>query len=395
MNFPSIDQQPDDPDNLPPARRRRANRILAPLEADEQANLLALVARRAAPSFDFFLFSLIAGLVMSSGILLNEPALLVLGASLAPLMAPLVGVSLGTVIGSIPYFLKNLVGLLIGCFFAFFSGWLAGYASTSWLPFSSDKFYNQALLSWTDFVVLAVAAVLTTLAIARSGVNGSFPKLALPSVALAYELYLPLVTAGFGLGIGAMRLMYDGLVVFSMFLAWAALLGAITLAILGFRPLTLFGYTLGAVIIMVCIILLIGMSAVGAVLSANVALPTPVPSPTPTLTATATNTPTPVPPTSTLTPTSTHTPTLTSTSTPTLTPTPILVLVQSDEGARIRSVPGGRTSGFIADNTIVILVPDSLTEEDGVEWVGVIIPDGTRGWILASLVDPITPTPTP
>ncbi len=395
MTIPSIDQHPDDPNNLPPARRRRASRILAPLEAHEQANLLDVVARRAAPSFDFFLFSLIAGLVMSSGILLNEPALLVLGASLAPLMAPLVGVSLGTVIGSVPYFLKNLIGLLIGCCFAFFSGWLAGYATMSWLPFNSENFYNQALLSWTDFIVLAVAAVLTTIAIARSGGNGSLPRLALPSVALAYELYLPLVTAGFGLGIGAMSLMYDGLVVFLVHLAWAALLGAITLAILGFRPLTLFGYTLGAVIIMVCIILLIGMSGVGMVFSKKIALPTPVPSATPTLTATATHTSTPVPPTSTFTPTSTHTPTLTSTSTPTLTPTPILLLVQSEEGARIRSVPGGRTSGFIADNTIVIMVPDSLTEEEGVEWVEIIIPDGTRGWILQSLVNSITPTPTP
>jgi hypothetical protein len=96
-----------------------------------------------------------------------------------------------------------------------------------------------------------------------------------------------------------------------------------------------------------------------------------------------------------LTPTSTHTPTLTPTSTPTLTPTPIFVLVQSSEGARIRSLPGGRTSGFIANNSIVIMVPDSQKVEDGVEWVEVIIQDGTRGWILASLVDPVTPTPTP
>jgi hypothetical protein len=58
-------------------------------------------------------------------------------------------------------------------------------------------------------------------------------------------------------------------------------------------------------------------------------------------------------------------------------------------------VPGGRTTGFIADNTIVIMVPDSLTEEDGEQWIEVIIPDGTRGWMLQSLVNPVTPTPTP
>ncbi|MGB2909550.1 MAG: hypothetical protein WBB55_03110, partial [Anaerolineales bacterium] len=82
MNIPKIEYHPDDPDDLPPARRRRARRILAPLDADEQASLLDAIAHHAAPSFDFFLFSLIAGLVISAGLLLNEPALLVLGASL-------------------------------------------------------------------------------------------------------------------------------------------------------------------------------------------------------------------------------------------------------------------------------------------------------------------------
>lgn len=395
MNLPGIEQHPDDPDNLPPARRRRARRILAPLEADEQAALLDIVARRAVPSFDFFLFSLIAGLVMSSGILFNEPALLVLGASLAPLMAPLVGLSLGTVIGSFPYFLKSMVGLLIGGAFAFFSGWLAGYAGTYWFLFDPANFYNQALLSWTDFIVLAVSTVLTTIAIARNSQNGSLPRLALPSVALAYELYLPLVTAGFGLGIGALGLIYDGMVIFAVHLAWAALLSAFTLGVMGFRPLTLFGYTLGATVIMVCIILMIGIGGFGAIFSSDIALPTPIPTDTPTLTPTATNTSTPVPPTATSTRTPTFTPTLTASSTPTSTATPVLVLIQSDNGARIRSEPAGTTSGFIADSTLVILVPGSRTEVEGVEWVEVIIPDGTRGWILESLIFSVTPTPTP
>jgi hypothetical protein len=395
MNIPNIEQYPDDPDNLPPARRRRARRILAPLEADEQAKLLDLVARRAAPSVDFFLFSLVAGLVMSSGILFNEPALLVLGASLAPLMAPLVGISLGTVIGSVPYFLKSLVGLLIGSIFAFSSGWLAAYAITNWLPIEFNQLYNQALLSWTDFFVLAVSAVLTTIAIARSSQKDSLPRLALPSVALAYELYLPLVTAGFGFGIDATRLVYDGLVVFSIHLAFAVILGAVTLAVLGFRPLTLFGYSLGAVIGMLCVIMFIGFGGIGAVYGAKIGLPTPVPTSTPTITPTATETPTPVPPTPTFTTTSTSTPTRTPTSTPTPTATPVFVVVRSTDGARIRTEPGGTTIGFIADNTVVILLPDSQNEFEGVSWVKVLLPDGKEGWIWQSLIENITPTPTP
>ena len=62
---------------------------------------------------------------------------------------------------------------------------------------------------------------------------------ALPSVLLAYELYLPLAIAGLGLGSGVPHLWPDGLVIYAINLAWGALLGAVTLAILGFRPLTL------------------------------------------------------------------------------------------------------------------------------------------------------------
>ncbi|MFC2053263.1 DUF389 domain-containing protein [Chloroflexota bacterium] len=397
MNIPKIEYHPDDPDNLPPARRRRARRILAPLDADEQASLLDAIAHHAAPSFDFFLFSLIAGLVISAGLLLNEPALLVLGASLAPLMAPVVGISLGTVIGSVPYFLRSLVGLTIGCVLVFLAGWSVGFANLTWLHLDLSHFQSQALLSWVDFLVLAIAAVLTSISIARSNQSGPLPRLALPSVALAYELYLPLATAGFGLGIGATRLIYDGLVIFAVYLAWAALLGAITLAILGFRPLTLFGYTLGAALALLCIILSIGISGVGAVLGANIGLPTPIPTSTPTLTPTSTHTPTPIPPTLTFTPTATHTPTLTPTYTPTPTPTPILAVVSisSPDGARIRAEPGGKTTGFLANDTIVIVVPETIIEEDGVEWVQIITPGGDQGWIVRSLIIRITPTVTP
>jgi len=219
--------------------------------------------------------------------------------------------------------------------------------------------------------------------------------LALPSVALAYELYLPLVTAGFGFGIDATRLVYDGLVVFSIHLAFAVILGAVTLAVLGFRPLTLFGYSLGAVIGMLCVIMFIGFGGIGAVYGAKIGLPTPVPTSTPTITPTATETPTPVPPTPTFTTTSTSTPTRTPTSTPTPTATPVFVVVRSTDGARIRTEPGGTTIGFIADNTVVILLPDSQNEFEGVSWVKVLLPDGKEGWIWQSLIENITPTPTP
>jgi len=110
MSLPQTEQIPDDPERLPPARRRRARRLLAPLNSDERAAFLDNFAHRTAPSVDFFIFSLLAGLVFAIGLMINSPAVLVLGAVLAPLMAPVVGISLGTVLGSGRYFLRSLAG---------------------------------------------------------------------------------------------------------------------------------------------------------------------------------------------------------------------------------------------------------------------------------------------
>lgn len=235
MNLPQTEQFPDDPERLPPARRRRAYRLLAPLNADERAAFLDGLAHRASPSFDFFLFSLLSALVLSAGFLLNVPVFLILGAILAPLMAPVVGVSLGTIIGSVRYFLRSLTGLLIGGLLVFLAGLLGGYLAR--MGFGSSVGFPlahlHAQLSWPDLLVLAIGAVFTTAAMTHAQELGSFPmgklrsgalpSAALPSVILAYELYLPLVSAGFGLSSGVPDLFPDGLVVFAMHLAWATL----------------------------------------------------------------------------------------------------------------------------------------------------------------------------
>ncbi len=388
MNLTQPDPIPDDPNRLPPARRRRARRLLAPLDADERAVFSAELALKISPAFDFFLFSVIAAVVMSIGLLLSAPALLVLGAVLAPLLAPVIGASLGTMLGSFRFFFRSLFGIILASLLVFSVGYGAGYlASGGNYDFGLASIYTQ--LNWTNFLLLASGAILTAAGIARSSRG---PLLA--SVALAYELYLPLVAAGIGLGSGVTHLWPDGLVVFTVHLAWATLLGAITLGALGFRPLTVFGYTFGAVITLIGIILLVGISGTGAAFSAQIALPTPVPSFTPTPSATFTVTPSPVPPTATLTPTLTPTPTMAPTDTPTPTPTPVLALVRTSDGqgALIRSEPGGTVIGSYLDNVMLQVLPERFEDESGV-WVKVIGPDGTQGWMLQRLLVTATPAP--
>ncbi len=389
MNLPKSEFIPDDPDQLPPARRRRARRLLTSLDADERSAFVEKVAHRASPNFDFFLFSLLAAVVLAVGLLLDEPALLLLGALLAPMMAPVVGLSLGAVIGSLKLFLRSLTGILIGSGLVFLTGMLAGMISQSWETPSLIQAYSHAQLSWANFLVLAVGAIFTSAAMLRDG-GGT----AAASVALSYGLYPPILVAGFGLSSGLPNLWPDGLAVYAIHLAWAALLGAITLAVLGLRPLTLFGYTFGGALALLGIILLIGLGGTGMVFGSQVALPTPVPTLTPTITATATTTSTPVPPTFTPTPTLTLTPSPTPTVTLTPSPTPMYALVQTEErtGALLRDEPGGIVVGSYFDGTLVQVLPGEINQ-DGVVWVRVIAPDGIDGWIVQRLLVTATPAP--
>ncbi len=369
--------------------------MLIPLESDERAQFLDNLARRAAPTFDFFLFSVLCGATLGVGLLLDSPALLVLGALLAPLMTPAVGISLGTVIGSPRYFGRSLAGFLIGSLFVFLVGALSGIVAKIWMPLDLTQAHLHAQLTWAGFFVLAFGAVLTAASLVRSEKNP-----VLPSVALAYELFVPLAVAGFGLGSGEPNLWPDGLELFAVHLAWATLLAALTLAILGFRPYTLFGYTLSMAVALVGVILIIGAMGTGAVLDAVAEQPTPTITFTATVpTSIPTASITPIPPTATTTPTDT----LTSTITPTVTLTPTPTLIQAivsaatDAGGGIlRSGPGFDSPAITAVNngTLVYVLSAEPVEIEGFFWVEVYIPElDLQGWMLQTLLVTATPAP--
>jgi hypothetical protein len=305
------------------------------------------------------------------------------------MMAPAVGVALGTVIGSPPLFLRSLIGLLFGALLAGLGGVAAGLLTQYWAPTSLTQAHYHAQLSWSNFLVLAVGSCYAAAAMLH-GEHNPAPA----GVALAYTLYLPVTIAGFGLTNGTPHLWPDGLVIFALHLAWSALFGALTLALLGFRPLTLFGYTLGGAVTLLCVLLLIGLSGAGAVLGGQIGLPTPVPSATPTLTRTPTLTPTPIPPTITLTPTLTPTLTATLTRTPTSTATPVYAVVRTrdQKGAVLRAQPGGDVLHSYFDGTLMQLLLETQTV-DGISWVHVIAPDGTEGWMVETLLTIATPAP--
>ncbi len=387
-----IEPNPEQYSKNSQARKRRAKRqVISALTQDERANYIDQAANRAAPSFDFFLFSFFAGAIIGLGYILDSPYMLLLGALTSPVMAPIIGISLGTVLGSTKHFSRSIAGLIISVVLVLITGSLAGIAAQIWLPLDLIQIFNHTQLSWPPFIVITIGAVFTAATLVKPKRNP-----AIPSIALAYSLFLPLTAAGFGLGSGIPNLWPEGIVLFAIHLSWAILVGAITLRIMGFKPYTLFGYSLGATVLLIGIILAIGFGGAGAVLKDNFSLPNLKASPTFTITSTDKPTETPIPPTHTPTPTITITITSTSTITVTPTATQLQARLQVDGffGTYIRSEPHVESEPVapLANGAIVIVLEEKETDKFGNRWTRIYhLESKAEGWVLEYLL--ITPTP--
>ena len=368
------------------------------MRVDERDAYFRSLARRSAPSFDFFLFSLIAGLVIGAGLVLDQPALLVLGALFAPLMAPVTGLALGITLGSIRLFTRALIGLVFGAALVFLAGWAAGRLSALWLAqpetqFLQARFYARLL--WPNFLVLSIGAGLAAYWLAHDN-----RRAIVPSAATAFSLYLPLAVAGFGLTSEIPYLWPDALLVFGLHLAWAVMIGGLVLVGMGYRPPSLLGFSMGAALLLATVLVGALLTGAGVAVRAQVAIPTYTPTLTPTRTLTPTLTPTTVP---SATPTLTQTPTATETLTPTPSPTPIpptatptpvyaYVSIVGFEGARIRIAPQGATLAILLNGTVVVILPETV-EIEGVIWLHIRTLDGLEGWMWSSLLTPGLPPP--
>lgn len=372
-----------DPDDLSAARQRRARRRLSQLQADEREAYLDSLASAATPGLGFFLYALLAGLLVGLGFALDQRALLVAGTLFAPRLGPLAGLSLAAVSGSLRVFIRMaltlLVGLVVVAAAAGLVFWLGvGSGSEQLLAYEHDQ------LNWIDFGLLLIGGILLTARLARSErVAG------LPSAAAAYELLLPLVAAELGFVRSDPELLQGALLTLGLHLSWAVAVGLATLVLMGFRPLTGSGRSLGAAIGMIGILGIVSAAGLGTSVLAALPTPTPTPTatPTPTHTPTATLTPTATP-TATATATPTHTPTVTPT--PTATPPSALVLGTGLQGAIIRDAPSGNPVDLVSENER-LLVLEGPQVVDQQEWWLVRKEDGTEGWLVGRYLATMTP----
>jgi hypothetical protein len=391
--FEPVQTRPDS-SGVSRARRRRARRALTRLSGDERSALLESLARRAYPSIEFFLFSLLCGALLGTGLILDAQILLLFGLLLAPMMTPWVGLCLAAVTGSVRFLIQTLVAFAISGALILGTGALSGLAARLWLPLPLYQATTHSRLWWPDLIVLAIGSVLLVFSFVRTE-----SKPILPSMLLAYGFYLPLSAAGFGLGSGVEGFWPDGLLVFLVHLALSAVLGVATLAFLGFRPRTLPGCLLSLIIAAAALAALVILTGLGAALAERLSWSLPVPQATPTVwTATLAAVLSPATPSPTTTPSSTPpvTPSPAATLTPQPTPVYARILARGFDGAIMRVSPGGAVLTSLSNDHLVEVLPE-IEEHNNLTWVHVrtTVPDGRvlEGWVLQSVLVTATPAP--
>src|SRR3989337_3322781 len=112
MTFEPL-QPVDDADSLPRARRRRANRMLTQVRADEREAYLEEWAHQVSPGIDLYLFAGAAGLFIGLTFRFDQLALLVAAVLVAPRLAPVAGMALAAGCGSPRHLWRPNRGLLL------------------------------------------------------------------------------------------------------------------------------------------------------------------------------------------------------------------------------------------------------------------------------------------
>jgi hypothetical protein len=444
MSFSDEPIFPTDPEQPPPTetaaervrRRRATRRQMIPADTEGQSALVSSLAKRAYPSVELFIFSLLCGAIMGLGFLVDSPYVLLIGALLAPLMTPWVGFLLAIFTGNVRFFLETFMALLISMFLVFIGGLVTGFAARLFMPITLDHVHKDSRLWPAALAVLAIGAVTLVISFVRSE---SRPYL--PSILIAYSFFLPMNAAGFGLGAGLPGAWPEGLEVFSAHFALATVLGLITLFLLRLRSsqagmiasvLTLLFFSW----VMYTLMIGIGISSADAATndaSTPTNQPTPLASATSNIFSTSTvavlapetatpnsvqftetvavaltqvaqtnnaptatptpDTPTPVPLTLAITLPASQTPTITLT----IEIQPVSGRINASEGggANLRQTPNGKYLMTLDNGSLVDVYPD-FKQVNGVTWIHVFATrNGQRveGWLLESVVAYATPEP--
>ena len=403
MSLPNSEPLPEYINELAPARQRHIRRRPRMASLAERQLLLESLLALTAPTLNFFLLSLLGSITLGAALYFDDPAVLILALILLPFFKPVFGLALLPAARKASHALKSLVSLLILLVFVLSAGILAGWLKKEFAP-ANINMYRLSVPYYLDLAMVSLSAVFGVFVMIRTG---RLPRLV--GVLLSYEILLPLAAAGFGFPLGTAQVFPGALLVSLAHLGLAFLLGASTFFLLGLGPRRMAGWFFLLVPLLLAMSgLLLSLPEFPAFITENfrpsaTPSPTAIPSNTPIRLVSATSTiNVTLPPTLTKThgPTQTHTPEPTETRTPTQTQTPqptsFWALVDTPQGAVLRESPtfDSPITGYL-NNGDTVEILDVVTSVEGSLWYRVSTLGGQKGWLLGSLVNTQTPTPTP
>lgn len=403
MSLPSSEPLPDDIHELPPARQRHLRRMPRAASLAEWQILLESLVKLTGPTLGYFFFSLLGPLAAGTAIYFNEPVLVIVAIVLFPFNSPIFDLALLPANQKIGPAVKSLLSLLTALALAFGAGMLTG-----WL--APDAALNRLSIThlsapyWLNLAVVIGSAFACAFILLR---EDRLPRLT--GALLSFEILLPVVLAGFGLMVGHQQLWPGALLIALLHLGLALVVASFTFILIGFAPRALPGWLYSLIPLVLTLALLTATLFYNGQLNLPWSADTSVP---PTLAAQETEpiispspkavepsaTPTDIP-TATLQPTATPTPTeaftSTPTPTPTLAPTEVYGVVAAQNGAVVRDEPSFSAPilTYVNDGDQVVLLDEYL--DGNTRWFQVRTALNETGWLLGSLVNTPTPTPSP
>jgi len=405
MGLPSSEPLPTNISDLPPARQRHIRRRPRAASLAERQILLDSLLELSAPTLNFFLLSLLGSLIIGLSLYFNEPTILIFGLVASPFLRPVFGLALFPHSHKFSQWIKCLVSLLIPVFLTFFAGVLAGYLQKEGQTGRLDAIRFSAPY-WLDLAAVALSSFLCVLILIR---QGKLPRKI--GIILTYEILFPIAVAGFALPLGYTRLWPDALLIGICHLVLSIFVAIIAFLILGFSPKHFTGWILAILpLVLSCALLIGALSLSGMELPLSFKpIPTSIANNnstnTPKIMPSMTNSPKVMasPTASLITQTKTITPSITKSPTNTLSPTPsptpqptrFSIVVDSINGIVIRESADFQAPviGYANDGAQIEVLNQSLSENNYL-WYQVETETGVTGWLLSSLVNTQTPTPT-
>ncbi len=209
LPLPLIVVRRDDPAGLGLLRRARWRLIntLPQLALDERVAVYHQVRRNARSNTDFYAMMTLASAIVSLGLLLNSPAVIIGGMIMAPTMLPIVGISLGVIQGDAWLLRTALRTTILGVLLSLAVSAAVGVLIPALQ--ATPEMIARSAPSLLDLAVALASGAAAAYAFSRRNV-----ATVLPGVAVAVSLEPPLATVGLAMVLGDGRLATGALLLY-------------------------------------------------------------------------------------------------------------------------------------------------------------------------------------